>query len=126
MRFLILGRGKTGSLVAEVARQRGSDVRVAGSAENAACAALTAEKLADIDVVIDFTAPSCVIRHIEACVSAGKNMVVGTTGVHGEMDLIRKLGASPGPGFVYAANFSIGVNLFLAVPPPAPPPFPHH
>ena len=115
MRFLILGRGKTGSLVAEVARQRGSDVRVAGSAENAACAALTAEKLADIDVVIDFTAPSCVIRHIEACVSAGKNMVVGTTGRHGEMDRIRKLVASRGTGFVYAANFSIGVNLFLDV-----------
>ncbi len=106
MRFLILGRGKTGSLVAEVARQRGIDVRVAGSA---------AEKLTDIDVVIDFTAPSCVVRHIEACVSAGKNMVVGTTGWHGEMDRIRKLVASRGTGFVYAANFSIGVNLFLDV-----------
>src|SRR5258708_39475366 len=115
MRFLILGRGKTGSLVAEVARQRGSDVRVAGSAENAACAALTAEKLADIDVVIDFTATSCVVRHIEACVSAGKNMVVGTTGWHGEMDRIRKLVESRGTGFVHAANFSIGVNLFLDV-----------
>src|SRR6266849_9966070 len=115
MRFLILGRGKTGSLVAEVARQRGSDVRVAGSAENAACAALSAEKLTDIDVVIDFTAPSCVVRHIEASVSAGKNMVVGTTGWYGEVDRIRKLVESHGTGFLYAANFSIGVNLFLDV-----------
>jgi len=115
MRFLILGRGKTGSLVAEVARHHGHDFEVAGSAENAACAALTAEKLTDIDVVIDFTAPSCVVAHIEACVSAGKHMVVGTTGWHGEIDRIRKLVASRGTGFVYAANFSIGVNLFLDV-----------
>jgi 4-hydroxy-tetrahydrodipicolinate reductase len=115
MNILLLGRGKTGSLVAEVARQRGHDVQVAGAAENAASAALTAEKLRAVDVVIDFTAPSCVVGHIEACVAAGKNMVVGTTGWHEEVDRVRKLVESQGTGFVYAANFSIGVNLFLDV-----------
>jgi 4-hydroxy-tetrahydrodipicolinate reductase len=115
MRLLILGRGKTGSLVAEVARQRGHDVRAVGSTENAGCEALASEKLRDIDVVIDFTAPSCVVGHIEASVSAGKNMVVGTTGWHGEVDRIRKLVESRGTGFVFAANFSVGVNLFLDV-----------
>jgi 4-hydroxy-tetrahydrodipicolinate reductase len=115
MNILLLGRGKTGSLVAEVARQRGHQVQVAGAAENAACAALTTEKLRAVDVVIDFTAPSCVVGHIEACVTAGKNMVVGTTGWHGEVDPIRKLVESRGTGFLYAANFSVGVNLFLDV-----------
>jgi len=115
MKLLLLGRGKTGSLVAEVARHRGHAVQVAGSAENAGGAALTSEKLRDIDVVIDFTAPSCVVGHIEACVPAGKNMVVGTTGWHAEADRIRKLVESHGTGFVYSANFSIGVNLFLDV-----------
>jgi 4-hydroxy-tetrahydrodipicolinate reductase len=115
MNLLILGRGKTGSLVTEVARHRGHEVRVAGAAENAGGAALATEKLRDIDVVIDFTAPSCVVGHIEACVSAGKNMVVGTTGWHGEVDRIRKLVESHGTGFLYAANFSIGVNLFLDI-----------
>ncbi|HWW16151.1 MAG TPA: dihydrodipicolinate reductase C-terminal domain-containing protein [Candidatus Dormibacteraeota bacterium] len=115
MRLLILGRGKTGSLVADVARQRSHDVRVVGTAENADGAALVAEKLHDVDVVIDFTAPSCVVGHIEACVAAGKNMVVGTTGWHGEVDRIRKIVESRGTGFVYAANFSVGVNLFLDV-----------
>lgn len=115
MKFLLLGRGKTGSLVAEVARQRGHQVQVAGATENAACAALTAEKLSGMDVVIDFTAPACVVGHIEACVAAGKNMVVGTTGWHEDADRIRKLVESHGTGFVYAANFSVGVNLFLDV-----------
>jgi 4-hydroxy-tetrahydrodipicolinate reductase len=115
MNILLLGRGKTGSLVAEAARRRGHSVQVVGAAENAACEALTADKLNGIDVVIDFTAPSCVAGHMEACVAAGRNMVVGTTGWHQELNRIRQLVESQGTGLVYAANFSVGVNLFLDV-----------
>jgi 4-hydroxy-tetrahydrodipicolinate reductase len=115
MNILILGRGKTGSLVAEVARQRRHNIQVVGASENAVAAALTEEKLRAIDVVIDFTAPSCVVSHIEACVQANKNVVVGTTGWHGELDRVRKLIEHQGTGLIYAANFSIGVNLFLEV-----------
>jgi 4-hydroxy-tetrahydrodipicolinate reductase len=113
MNILLLGRGRTGSLVAEVARHHKHHVRIVGASENAACAALTADKLGDIDVVIDFTAPSCIVGHIEACVGTGKNMVVGTTGWYAELDRIRKLVESHGSGFLYAANFSVGVNLFF-------------
>jgi 4-hydroxy-tetrahydrodipicolinate reductase len=115
MNLLILGRGKTGSLVAEVARQRGHDLRVAGAAENVGGIALTEEKLRGTDVVIDFTAPSGVVANIEACISSGKNMVVGTTGWHGELARVRQLVESHGTGLVYAANFSVGVNLFFDV-----------
>jgi 4-hydroxy-tetrahydrodipicolinate reductase len=115
MKLLLLGRGKTGSLVAEIARLRGHEVDAAGAAENAASSALAAEKLREIQVVIDFTTPSSVLGHIEACVDAGKNMVVGTTGWYTEVDRIRKLVETQGTGFIYAANFSVGVNLFLEV-----------
>jgi len=115
MRFLILGRGKTGSLVAEVAAERKHHLRIAGAKENPACAALTKEKLHDIDAVIDFTTPHCVVANIEACVKAGKNMVVGTTGWYNELDRIRGLVEQHKTGFVYAANFSVGVNLFFDV-----------
>src|ERR1700722_19619003 len=113
MNVLILGRGKTGSLVAEVARQRRHNIQVVGSSENAGTAALTPDKLRAIDVAIDFTVPTCVLAHMEACVRANKNMVVGTTGWHGELDHIRKLVEEHGTGLIYAANFSIGVNIFL-------------
>jgi 4-hydroxy-tetrahydrodipicolinate reductase len=113
MKLLILGRGKTGSLVAEVARARGHEARVAGAAENAAGAALSGDSLRYVDAVIDFTTPHAVVAHIEACVSAGKNMVVGTTGWYGELDRVRGLVQDRGTGFVFAANFSVGVNLFL-------------
>jgi 4-hydroxy-tetrahydrodipicolinate reductase len=115
MNLLILGRGKTGSLVAEVAAERKHRVRVAGSKENAACAALPEEKLRDIDAVIDFTTPHTVLAHIEACVKAGKNMVVGTTGWYNDIDRVRSLVEQHKTGFVYAANFSVGVNLFFDV-----------
>jgi 4-hydroxy-tetrahydrodipicolinate reductase len=115
MHILILGRGRVGSLVAEVAGGRRHQIRIAGAAENAACAALTADKLHDVDVVIDFTAPHCVLANIEACVRAGKNMVVGTTGWHSELARVRQQVEQGGTGLLHGSNFSIGINLFYDV-----------
>jgi 4-hydroxy-tetrahydrodipicolinate reductase len=115
MNLLILGRGKTGSLVAEVAAARRHHVQIAGSKENASCAALTPANLHNIDAVIDFSTPHCVLANIEACIQAGKNMVVGTTGWYKEIDQVRAQVEQHKTGFVYASNFSIGVNLFFDV-----------
>jgi 4-hydroxy-tetrahydrodipicolinate reductase len=115
MNILLLGRGKTGSQVAEVARERKHHVTVVGASENEDCAALTRDKLQDVQLVIDFTAPDCAAGNIEACVQAGKNMVVGTTGWYDELDRVRELVKAHDVGFVYAANFSVGVNLFFDV-----------
>jgi 4-hydroxy-tetrahydrodipicolinate reductase len=115
MKLLILGRGKTGSLIAEVAAERKHLIRAIGSAENNACAFLTPENLRDIDTVVDFTTPQVVLPHIEACARAGKNMVVGTTGWYKDLDRVHALVEQHKTGFVYAANFSVGVNLFFDV-----------
>jgi 4-hydroxy-tetrahydrodipicolinate reductase len=115
MNLLLLGRGKTGSLVAEVAAERRHHVRVVGAQENTGGAALTADFLQSFDAVVDFTAPHCVLNHIAACVRAGKNMIVGTTGWYKEMAHVRTLVEQHGTGFVYSPNFSIGVNLFYDV-----------
>jgi 4-hydroxy-tetrahydrodipicolinate reductase len=113
MNLLLLGRGKTGTVVAEVATERKHHVRSAGTQENADGSAISAKNLQNIDTVIDFTAPHCVLTNIEACVKAGKNMVVGTTGWYKEVDQVRKLVEQHKTGFLYGANFSVGVNLFL-------------
>lgn len=115
MILLILGRGKTGSLVEEVARQRGHQVRVLGSAENVHAAGLTSEALRDVAVVIDFTTPGAVLENIAACARARKNLVVGTTGWYEELPRVRELVAQSGIGLVYASNFSVGVNVFFEV-----------
>jgi 4-hydroxy-tetrahydrodipicolinate reductase len=115
MNLFLLGKGKTGSLVDEVAAERKHHVSVVGAKDNTNCAALTAERLGNVDCVIDFTAPHCVIANIEACVKAGKNVVVGTTGWHKEIDHVRRLVEQHKTGLVYAANFSVGVNLFFDI-----------
>jgi 4-hydroxy-tetrahydrodipicolinate reductase len=111
--LLILGRGKTGSLVVELAREHGHVVKMLCAAENPNASALTKEKLRDVDIVIDFTAPNAVLENIRACVGAGKSMLVGTTGWYGDLESVRLLVEKSGTGFLYAANFSIGINLLF-------------
>jgi 4-hydroxy-tetrahydrodipicolinate reductase len=115
MNILVLGRGKTGSQVAEVARECGHQVHALGGGENPNASGLTVETLAPIDLVIDFTTPAAVLGNVEACIRAKKNIVVGTTGWYGELPQIRLMVESSGIGLLYAANFSVGVNLFFEV-----------
>ena len=113
--MLVLGPGKTGSLVAEVARERAHQVQMIDADVNEGGAWLTSENLQSVDVVIDFTSPHAVLSNIDACVRAGKAMVVGTTGWYTEMDRIRTAVEQAGTGFVFGANFSYGVNLFFQI-----------
>jgi 4-hydroxy-tetrahydrodipicolinate reductase len=115
MNLLILGRGKTGSLVAEVARSRRHHVQVLASAENPRASALTPDALSAIDLVIDFTMPAAVVANIEACIRAKKNLVVGTTGWYEQLPRLREMVLSAKTGFLYGSNFSIGVNLFFEI-----------
>lgn len=115
MLFLVLGRGKTGSLVAKVAAERGHSVRVVGEEENRNATALTAPVLAGFDAVIDFTTPEAVIPNMRACLANGAHMVVGTTGWYNQLDDMRSLAARRGAGFLYGTNFSVGVQAVLRV-----------
>ncbi len=115
MNLLILGRGKTGSLVAEVSRARRHHVHVLSGAENSNAHALTSAFLAPIDVVIDFTTPAAVVANAEACIRAQKNLVVGTTGWYEQVPRMREMVLSAKTGFLYGSNFSIGVNLFFEI-----------
>ncbi|HEU5453014.1 MAG TPA: dihydrodipicolinate reductase C-terminal domain-containing protein [Terriglobales bacterium] len=115
MNLLVLGKGKTGALVADIARERGHGVACVSSKENVGCAALSASALRGTDVVIDFTTPHAVLGNIEACARAGVNIAVGTTGWYGEIAAVQQLVNRSNIGFVYAANFSVGVNLFFEI-----------
>ena len=115
MNLLILGRGKTGTLVAEVARERRHHVRVLSAAENREASALTPEFLAPSDVVFDFTSPASVVANAEACIRARKNIVVGTTGWYDHLPRLKEMVLSAKTGFLYGPNFSIGVNLFFEI-----------
>jgi len=115
MHLLILGRGKTGSIVAEVARERRHHIETLSDIENLDARALTPEFLAPFDMVIDFTEPRAVVPNAEACIRARKNIVVGTTGWYEQIPRLREQVLAAQTGFLYGANFSIGVNLFFDI-----------
>jgi 4-hydroxy-tetrahydrodipicolinate reductase len=110
MLILVLGKGKTGSLVAEVARERGHGVRALDINENEHASALTAPNLAGIDVVVDFTAPEAALENMRAVLALGGRIVVGTTGWHAKLDEMKGLVIARGGGLLYGTNFSIGVQ----------------
>jgi len=110
MLLLVLGKGKTGSLVAEVARERGHGVRVFDLRENKNAAALTAPNLAGIDAVIDFTNPESAVENMRAVLSLGCRIVVGTTGWYAHLAEMKALAQRRGGAFLYSTNFSIGVQ----------------
>src|SRR5215475_9910339 len=113
MNILLLGRGKTGSLIADVAGDRGHRCECLRSADNPNASALTAKRLSGVDMVMDFTTAHSVVENIRACVAAMKNMVVGTTGWYAQIPQMRELVEKYSTGLLYGANFSIGVNLFF-------------
>src|ERR1700760_3564215 len=110
MIFLVLGRGKTGQVVADVASQRGHSVRVVGEEENRHASALTAPMLTPFGAVIDSTTPEAAIQNMRACFANGARMVVGTTGWYEKLPGMQALCERRGGVLLYGANFSVGIQ----------------
>ena len=113
MRILVLGRGKTGSLVATVAAERGHSVRVLDEAHNHDAMALTPVFLAGFEVITDFTTPKAAVQNMRACLASGAKMVVGTTGWYPSLSDMRALAERKGAALLYGTNFSFGVQILF-------------
>ncbi len=113
MRMLVLGHGKTGRLVAEVANERGHSVHVLDAKENPNGAALTHPFIAGFDVVIDFTTPEAVLANLRACLAVGAKVVVGTTGWYGSLHDMSGLAIRKEGALLHGTNYSIGVQVML-------------
>jgi 4-hydroxy-tetrahydrodipicolinate reductase len=113
MRILVLGVGKTGKLVAEVAAEHGHSVHVLDAKENKDAAALTPPFVAGFDVIVDFTTPEAVISNMRACLANGAKMVVGTTGWYDHLPRAKEAAERKGASLLYGTNFSISVQMML-------------
>jgi 4-hydroxy-tetrahydrodipicolinate reductase len=113
MRILVLGRGKTGSLVASVAAERGHSVRVLDEAQNHNAMALTPPLLVGFEVVIDFTTPAAAVQNMRACLATGAKMVVGTTGWYAHLDDMCAIAQRRSAALLYGTNFSLGVQILF-------------
>ena len=113
LRLALLGYGKMGRTIAQLAAQRGFEIGLKlDIEENRDGAGITADNFRGIDVAIDFTTPSVVVENIRRIAALKCNLVVGTTGWHDRLDEVRKAIDSSAIGMVYAPNFSIGVQIF--------------
>jgi 4-hydroxy-tetrahydrodipicolinate reductase len=113
MRIVIVGNGRMGRAVAAQAEARGHAVRVIGREENAGGQGLTAERLRGVDVAVEFTRPEAAADNVTRLVEAGVPVVCGTTGWDAERAAVAGLVERTGGALLHAANFSVGVHLFL-------------
>jgi 4-hydroxy-tetrahydrodipicolinate reductase len=113
-RIGLIGDGKMARAIAQLAAERGIEVAaMLGAAENERGSAIEKGGLGAADVAIEFTEPSSAPANIRACLSVGVPVVVGTTGWLDQLPALERETASAGGAMLWAANFSIGVNLFL-------------
>ena len=113
-KIAVIGDGKMGKTVADMARSRGWTVTtVLGEKENPDGQGITRESLKGAEVAIEFTEPKSATRNIRACVAAGCPVVVGTTGWYDELEAVGAVVKKSGGAMLWAANFSIGIQIFL-------------
>jgi 4-hydroxy-tetrahydrodipicolinate reductase len=110
----IVGYGKMGRLVEQLAPSFGLEVRTRiSSAKNPQGSGLSRESLAGADVAIDFSTPQAAPANILRLAALGVNVVSGTTGWYDALPAVRESVLAAGTALVWGPNFSIGVNIFL-------------
>jgi 4-hydroxy-tetrahydrodipicolinate reductase len=111
MNIALLGYGKMGKAIEEIAEKKGHKIILRIDDQN--LEELTKENLQKADVAIEFTSPLSAMTNILFCFDAGIPIVCGTTGWLGKMELVRQKCKENNGTFLYASNFSIGVNIFF-------------
>ncbi|OUS00063.1 4-hydroxy-tetrahydrodipicolinate reductase [Flavobacteriales bacterium 33_180_T64] len=107
MNIALLGYGKMGKAIERIAIDRGHCIglKTSSTTEN--------YSLKNIDVAIDFSLPSTAISNITTCLNIDIPVISGTTGWLDDYDKIVSLCKSTNGTFLYASNFSLGVNIFF-------------
>ena len=113
MKIALLGYGKMGKIIENIALDRKHEIVL--KIDNSNANQLTEENLQKADVAIEFSTPSTVLGNIESCFKAGVPIVVGTTGWHHELAQIKEQCQYRKASMLYATNFSVGVNIFFHV-----------
>jgi len=111
LKIALIGYGKMGQAIEQIALQRGHEVVLKINIDNTA--ALTKENLEQCDVAIEFTGPHSAVENIISCFDAGTPIVCGSTGWTADQQKIEAACLAADGSLIYASNFSIGVNLFF-------------
>ncbi|WP_185877435.1 4-hydroxy-tetrahydrodipicolinate reductase [Blattabacterium cuenoti] len=109
MNIAIIGYGKMGKTIERLAKNRGHKISL--------CYDKTPHPylLKNLDVAIEFSQPSCAFNNVKICIENKIPVVCGTTGWLDKINIIRNFCIEKNGSFLYSSNFSIGVNIFLAI-----------
>lgn len=107
MKIALSGYGKMGKTIERIAQDRGHEIvlKIAGNIED--------QDLGKADIVIDFSVPNAAFKNITTCFKHKLPVVSGTTGWLKDYEEAVKICKEEDSAFIYASNFSIGVNLFF-------------
>ena len=112
MKIALIGYGKMGHVIEEIAIARGQEVECRIDVDNQD--EFASDTFASADVAIEFTTPATAVDNYKRAFAAGVPVVSGTTGWLERMPEIKEA-CEAGATFFYASNFSLGVNVFFAV-----------
>jgi 4-hydroxy-tetrahydrodipicolinate reductase len=107
MNIALLGYGKMGKIIEETALKRGHSIGFKSSSIG------IEGELSSCDVAIDFSIPDVAVEHISSCLNKYIPIVSGTTGWLENYEQITALCQEKNGAFIYASNFSLGVNIFF-------------
>ena len=107
MKIALLGYGKMGKAIEQIALQRGHDIVLRKSSDD------SYDGLETADVAIDFSVPTSAVVNITTCLNAGIPIVSGTTGWLEDYEIMTALCKEKNGAFIYGSNFSLGVNIFF-------------
>jgi 4-hydroxy-tetrahydrodipicolinate reductase len=111
MNIAIIGYGKMGKAIEEIAVQRGHTIVLKINIDN--LEDFTDENLKKADIAIEFSGPESAVENIKKCFNAGVPVVSGSTGWLNNWDEVKNYSTEKNAGFLYASNYSVGVNLFF-------------
>ncbi len=115
MKIAIIGYGKMGQIIKRLSEEKKHEVvsTIDPLIETANFKELNKENLCDADVAVDFTLPGVVLSNINKYIDCGVDAVIGTTGWYENLEQVKEKVEKSEIGLIWAANFSIGVNLFF-------------
>ncbi len=111
MNVALIGYGKMGKAIEEILLQKNHNVVLRIGSQNGDD--MITANLQKADVAIEFTTPHSAVQNIKKCLDAGVPVVCGSTGWLRHWEEVAQYVANTNGAFVYASNFSIGVNLFF-------------
>lgn len=113
MKLALIGYGKMGKAIEEVALNRGHEVVIKIDQPN--LHEFTKENLSKADVAIEFTGPHSAFENVKKCLEFGIPVVCGSTGWTDKLDEMKKFCSDKNGSFIYSSNYSVGVNIFFEV-----------